>query len=142
MIQIKLRNNLPSLALVEVKDRQRESILLLCMTTSAGSDYNDNVKCLRKKKVIRMQCRLETALGGIKTQGCLKKFKMRRFPLRSGPLLTLTTVEEASFSYTFHKKNCAPFKPIFEYLTDRFRNALKNLKPGKGPSNASPSESL
>ena len=89
-----------------------------------------------------MQCRLETALGGIKTQGCLKKFKMRRFPLRSGPLLTLTTVEEASFSYTFHKKNCAPFKPIFEYLTDRFRNALKILKPGKGPSNASPSESL
>ena len=69
-----------------------------------------------------MQCRLETALG-IKTQGCLKKFKMRRFPLRSGPLLTLTTVEEASFSYTFHKKNCASFKPTFEYLTDRFRNA-------------------
>ena len=112
------------------------------MTTSAGSGYNDNGKCLRKKKVIRMQCRLETALGGIKTQGCLKKFKMRRFPLRSGPLLTLTTVEEASFSYTLHKKNCAPFKPIFEYLTDRFRNALKNLKPGKGPSNASPSEQL
>ena len=42
----------------------------------------------------------------------------------------------------FPQKNYAPFKPNFEYLTDRFRNALKNLKPGKGPSNASPSESF
>ena len=134
MIQIKRRNNLPSLAYVEVKDRQRELILLLCITTSAGSGYNDNVKCLRKK-VVRMQYRQETALGGIKTGGCSKKFKIIRFPLRSDPLLTVTTVEEASFSYTFHQKICAPFKPTFEYQTDRFRNPLKKLKPGKDPSN-------
>ena len=102
------------------------------MTTSAGSGYNDNVKCLRKK-VVRMQYRQETALGGIKTGGCSKKFKIIRFPLRSDPLLTVTTVEEASFSYTFHQKICAPFKPTFEYQTDRFRNPLKKLKPGASP---------
>ena len=68
-------------------------------------------------------------------RGCSKKFKMIRFPLRSDTLLTLTTVEEASFSYTFHKKICAFFKPTFEYQTDRFRNPLTKLKPGKGPSN-------
>ena len=67
-------------------------------------------------------------------RGCSKKFKIIRFPLRSDPLLTFTTLEEASLSYTFHKKICAPFKPIFEYQTDRFRNPLKNLKPGKGRS--------
>ena len=68
-------------------------------------------------------------------RGCSKKFKIIRFPLRSDPLLTFTTLEEASLSYTFHKKICAPFKPTFEYQTDRFRNPLKNLKPGKGRSN-------
>ena len=56
MIQIKRRNNLPSLAYVEVKDRQREWIPLLCMTTSTGSGFNSNVKCVRKK-VVRMQYR-------------------------------------------------------------------------------------
>ena len=76
------------------------------MTTSAGSGYNDNVKC-SGKKVVRMQYRQETALGGIKTGGLSKKFKMRRFPLRSDLLLTLPTVEKASFSYTFHKNRCS-----------------------------------
>ena len=68
-------------------------------------------------------------------RGCSKKFKIIRFPLSSDTLLTLTTVEEAFSSYTFHKKNCASFKPTFEYQTDRFRNPLKKLKPGKGRSN-------
>ena len=68
-MQIKRRNNLPSPAFVEVKDWQRKLILLLCMTTSAVSGYNDNVKCLRKK-VVRMQYRQDTALGGIKIRGC------------------------------------------------------------------------
>ena len=76
------------------------------MTTSAGSGYNDNVKC-SGKKVVRMQYRQETALGGIKTGGFSKKFKMRRFPLRSYLLLTFPTVEKASFSYTFHKNRCS-----------------------------------
>ena len=70
MIQIKRRNNLPSLAYVEVKDRQREWIPLLCMTTSTGSGFNGNVKCVRKK-VVRMQYRRGTALGGIKIGGPL-----------------------------------------------------------------------
>ena len=72
-MQIKRRNNLPSPAFVEVKDWQRKLILLLCMKTSAVSGYNDNVKCLRKK-VVRMQYRQDTALGGIKIRGCSKKF--------------------------------------------------------------------
>ena len=80
------------------------------MTTSAGSGYNDSVKC-SGKKVVRMQYRQETALGGIKTGGLSKKFKMRRFPLRSDLLLTFPTVEKASFSYT---KIGAPFKPNFD----------------------------
>ena len=46
--------------------------------------------------------------------GVLEEVQDEKVP---GPLLTLTTVEEASFSYTFHKKNCASFKPTFEYLT-------------------------
>ena len=41
------------------------------MTTSAGSGFNDNVNCLRKK-VVRMLYLQETALGGIKVGGALK----------------------------------------------------------------------
>ena len=112
------------------------------MTTSAGSGYNDNVKCLRKK-VVRMQYRHETALSGIKTGGCSRKFQMRRFLLRSDPLLTFTTVEKVSFSYTLHKI-FVPLVSLF-LIPNRQITILKkirSLKKFRVMGGASPFESF